>query len=188
MAEIYPSELQVRKTPNLRLGIKSSLNSYRQTIASLYMIYRSCDRVAEIEYTEEENREGKTVIKLKSDIRQQIVDNFSVGANELVKIEESPLFNSQIEALQVGLSLFLHICSISLTNSGKQERTGQSRYNKTVSFSDKMCLLDDMIQSLGDQNAVNTFVVKWLDGKEYIRDFDDRLKKLLTSFTTVKCP
>lgn len=187
MAEIYPSELQVRKTPNLRLGIKSSLNSYRQTIASLYMIYRSCDRVAEIEYTEEENREGKTVIKLKSDIRQQIVDNFSVGANELVKIEESPLFNSQIEALQVGLSLFLHICSISLTNSGKQERTGQSRYNKTVSFSDKMCLLDDMIQSLGDQNAVNTFVVKWLDGKEYIRDFDDRLKKLLTSFTTECC-
>ena len=42
MADVFPSSLIYRENPNLRLGIKSSLNSFKQLLASLYIIYKSC--------------------------------------------------------------------------------------------------------------------------------------------------
>ena len=38
MADVFPSSLIYRENPNLRLGIKSSLNSFKQLLASLYII------------------------------------------------------------------------------------------------------------------------------------------------------
>ena len=58
------------------------------------------------------------------------------------RINQSPLFKSQCESLQVGLELFLHLGKIDFVENGKQERKGENRYNKMLAFSDKMLVLD----------------------------------------------
>ena len=51
MAEVFPSSLIPRENPNLRLGIKSSLNSFRQIIASLFAIYTVADTPTDVAYS-----------------------------------------------------------------------------------------------------------------------------------------
>ena len=59
MAEVFPSSLIPRENPNLRLGIKSSLNSFRQIIASLFAIYTVADTPTDVAYSEEYSNNGK---------------------------------------------------------------------------------------------------------------------------------
>lgn len=53
MADVFPSSLIYRENPNLRLGIKSSLNSFKQLLASLYIIYKSCANPSKVLFSEE---------------------------------------------------------------------------------------------------------------------------------------
>lgn len=66
MAEVFPSSLIPRENPNLRLGIKSSLNSFRQIIASLFAIYTVADTPTDVAYSEEYSNNGTTAIRLAS--------------------------------------------------------------------------------------------------------------------------
>ena len=53
MAEVFPTSLKHRTTPNLRLGIKSSCGDLKSIIAALYIIFKSSKTPESIVYSKE---------------------------------------------------------------------------------------------------------------------------------------
>ena len=185
MAQVFPSPLVHRDNPNLRLGIKSSLNSFRQLIAALYTIYKSSSSPENINYSEEFNVEsGITVIRLSNEIKLSIAQNFPYIKIE--EIEKTSLFKSQLESLQVGIELFLHLGKISFVDRNKQERTGSNRYNKCLSFSDKMIVIDTYLSAF-QQKEVEKFLSSWLKGNDGDSTICNGLKSILSTFILDCC-
>ena len=77
MADVFPSLLVHRDNPNLRLGIKSSLNSFKQLLASLYIIYKSCQNASNVCYSEEVHDGTNTAICLSKQLLLSIQKHFS---------------------------------------------------------------------------------------------------------------
>ena len=186
MAEVFPSSLIPRENPNLRLGIKSSLNSFRQIIASLYAIYTVVDIPTDVAYSEEYTNNGTTVIRLASTFSDSLRKKYANIDNICDYINDSPLFKSQIEALQVGIELFLHLGKISFVQGSRQERTGKERYAKRISFSDKMLVLDAYIAAYS-KDEINRWLYSWLKGNNAESRIEIGLKNILSTFIIDCC-
>ena len=186
MAEVFPSSLIPRENPNLRLGIKSSLNSFRQIIASLYAIYTVADIPTDVAYSEEYANNGTTAIRLASKFCDSIRNKYADIDNICDYISDSPLFKSQIEALQVGIELFLHLGKISFVQASRQERTGKERYAKRISFSDKMLVLDAYIAAYS-KDETNHWLNSWLKGNNAESRIENGLKNILSTFIIDCC-
>lgn len=177
----YPNPIKQREELNLRLGIKSSLSQLRPVIASLYALYCANDRKVRFQYSQEINSNGFVSILLDDVLKTKIVNLYE---NEEVSqlIEKSQLFTSQLEALQVGLELFFHICKIDFVKGGLSERTGSNRYNKSISFSTNMLLLDLFLSSYSTED-VKKLLFNWLQDKEDDSGIENKLKIILNTFT-----
>lgn len=186
MADVFPSSLVHRDNPNLRLGIKSSLNSFKQLIASLYIIYKVSDQPEDVVYSEEFNENGNVAIRLSQFLENKIKALFPQLGNAVELINDCSLFKSQCEALQVGLELFLHIAKISFVDEGHQERTGTNRYSKQLSFSDKMLVVDLFLSAAKDAET-NLLLGTWLANKDCGSDLEKGLKTLLSTFIVDCC-
>ena len=186
MAEVFPSSLIPRENPNLRLGIKSSLNSFRQIIASLYAIYTVVDIPTDVAYSEEYTNNGTTAIRLDSTFSDSLRKKYANIDNICDYINDSPLFKSQIEALQVGIELFLHLGKISFVQGSRQERTGKERYAKRISFSDKMLVLDAYIAAYS-KDEINRWLYSWLKGNNAESRIEIGLKNILSTFIIDCC-
>ena len=186
MAEVFPSSLIPRENPNLRLGIKSSLNSFRQIIASLYAIYTVVDIPTDVVYSEEYTNNGTTAIRLASTFSDSLRKKYANIDNICDYINDSPLFKSQIEALQVGIELFLHLGKISFVQGSRQERTGKERYAKRISFSDKMLVLDAYIAAYS-KDEINRWLYSWLKGNNAESRIEIGLKNILSTFIIDCC-
>ncbi len=187
MADVFPSSLIHRDNPNQRLGIKSSLNSFRQLIASLYIIYKVIGQPQNVIYSEEFDDDGNVAIHLEPYLEERIKATFPQLANVADRISASPLFKSQCEALQVGLELFLHIAKVSFVNDGRQERTGANRYNKKLSFSDNMLILDMYLSVANDKGQKDLLLDSWLDNTECGSGLEKGLKVILSTFVVDCC-
>ena len=185
MANVFPSSLIYRENPNLRLGIKSSLNSFKQLLASLYIIYKSCANPSNVLFSEEVNVGDNIAICLSKKLLVRINEQFPQFPNLQDRINQSPLFKSQCEALQVGLELFLHLGKIDFVENGKQERTGANRYNKLIAFSDKMLVLDAYLSMQAEYT--DSLLNNWLNGDECGDKFEDGLKSILSTFIIDCC-
>ena len=185
MADVFPSSLIYRENPNLRLGIKSSLNSFKQLLASLYIIYKSCANPSKVLFSEEVNVGDNIAICLSKKLLVRINEQFPQLPNLQDRINQSPLFKSQCEALQVGLELFLHLGKIDFVENGKQERTGANRYNKLIAFSDKMLVLDAYLSMQAEYT--DSLLNNWLNGDECGDKFEDGLKSILSTFIIDCC-
>lgn len=185
MANVFPSSLIYRENPNLRLGIKSSLNSFKQLLASLYIIYKSCANPSNVLFSEEVNVGDNIAICLSKKLLVRINEQFPQLPNLQDRINQSPLFKSQCEALQVGLELFLHLGKIDFVENGKQERTGANRYNKLIAFSDKMLVLDAYLSMQAEYTDL--LLNNWLNGDECGDKFEDGLKSILSTFIIDGC-
>ena len=185
MADVFPSSLIYRENPNLRLGIKSSLNSFKQLLASLYIIYKSCANPSNVLFSEEVNVGDNIAICLSKKLLVRINEQFPQLPNLQDRINQSPLFKSQCEALQVGLELFLHLGKIDFVENGKQERTGANRYNKLIAFSDKMLVLDAYLSMQAEYT--DSLLNNWLNGDECGDKFEDGLKSILSTFIIDCC-
>ena len=185
MADVFPSSLIYRENPNLRLGIKSSLNSFKQLLASLYIIYKSCANPSNVLFSEEVNVGDNIAICLSKKLLVRINELFPQLPNLQDRINQSPLFKSQCEALQVGLELFLHLGKIDFVENGKQERTGANRYNKLIAFSDKMLVLDAYLSMQAEYT--DSLLNNWLNGDECGDKFEDGLKSILSTFIIDCC-
>lgn len=184
MAEIFPSQLIKRDNPNLRLGIKSSLNSFKQLIASLYVIYKSTSSPKDVHYSDIEENNDIITICLAKDLSEKVSELFTPEIEVL--LNKSPLFKSQIEALQVGIELFLQLGKISFVENGRQERTGENRYNKSLSFSDKMIIIDTYLSAF-NRDIVQSLISHWLKGTDYSHYIEDGLKAILSTFIIDCC-
>ena len=185
MADVFPSSLIYRENPNLRLGIKSSLNSFKQLLASLYIIYKSCANPSKVLFSEEVNVGDNIAICLSKKLLVRINELFPQLPNLQDRINQSPLFKSQCEALQVGLELFLHLGKIDFVENGKQERKGENRYNKMLAFSDKMLVLDAYLSMQAEYT--DSLLNNWLNGDECGDKFEDGLKSILSTFIIDCC-
>lgn len=101
-------------------------------------------------------------------------------------ISDSPLFKSQIEALQVGIELFLHLGKISFVQGSRQERTGKERYAKRISFSDKMLVLDAYIAAYS-KDEIDYWLNSWLKGNNAESRIEIGLKNILSTFIIDCC-
>lgn len=177
----YPLPLKQRDELNLRLGIKSSLSQLRPVLASLYVLYCANDKNVRFQYSQEkQSNNGFISIILDSSLKEKVNKFYSNNYSQY--IENSPLFTSQLEALQVGLELFFHICKIDFVKAGISERTGLNRYDKSISFSTNMLLLDLFLSSYSTED-VNKLLLNWLQDKEDDSEIERKLKIILNTFT-----
>jgi len=174
----YPKKLKNRTSPDLRLGIKSSFNSFRPVIASLYIIYDVTNKASIVKYSEEKEINGQTLISLASDLANTISAKYGNSVIDLMN--DTPLFNSQIEALQVALGTFLRLAKVNFV-SNHQERTGNSRYDKTIAFTEKFIVLDTFISAFDDE-TIKEFLIDWLNKRDSSSKISDGVKTILTSF------
>ena len=183
MSKVLPIEVHDRPELNLRQGIKSSLNSWRQLIVSMFLFYLYAKQVGNNVY-------GKEIVTDK--ITLDLIDGFAEWLeqeyggipNIKERVRKSPLFSSQIEPLQVGIELFLKIGKIKFVDStfpDAKERTGGNRFAKRILFSTNMKVLADVI-SLYGTDAKTGFIDKWLDGvDDSIVSFN--VKEVIVTFT-----
>jgi hypothetical protein len=178
--EHLPSQLKQRNSPDPRLGIKSSMKIFKPTIASLIIIYRNSSKYDEILFSKEDEGEPKG-IRLSDDLCSKIKGEPSYVEKIIKGINSSALFKSQLESLQVAFGTFLHLALIHFDGSSLSERTGSNRYNKRLSFTDKMQTLDLYLSSF-TLEEINNFLILWLKDDDENNKISIGIKALLTSF------
>ncbi|WP_195408290.1 McrB family protein [Bacteroides congonensis] len=181
--KITPVSLIERGELNLRQGIKSSLNELRSIVAMLYAIYLASDKKAIIEYTQEYIHEGKTKITLNDELRNKLNSLFPGISNN--SIDRVPIFTSQMEALQVGIELFLRLGKVTFVGShpASSERTGGNRYNKVIKFGTNIKLIDLYLSAyteLQKEDLLN----QWINNQDPSDEtVSEGLKRILTIFS-----
>lgn len=181
MSEILPDKLRKREPINLRLGIKSSLGDIRPLIAALYVIFKATGKQATVAYSTEVNDNGSISIQLNGELASKIANTFSQVDNVVQLVNESPLFKSQVEALQVGCELFFRLAKVRFVENSHQERTGMNRYGKQLMFTLRMLQMDMVLARFTD-DQINTFLSKWLQDKDTNDNVERSIKLLLTTF------
>lgn len=174
----FPNSLKRRTSPDLRLGIKSSFNSFKPSVAALYVIYKAAGSSSSVQFTKEESNGIQTTISLADTLSTEIRNKY--GEQIVNAINGTPLFSSQIESLQVAFSTFLRLAKINFV-SNHQERTGNSRYDKTMFFTEKMVVLD-LYLSAYEESIVNNFLTDWLNNRDSNTQISNGVKSLLTTF------
>jgi len=184
MSKVLPVEVHDRPELNLRQGIKSSLNSWRQLIVSMYLFYQYTKQVGDDVYGKEIVTDNKITLDLIDGFAEWLGKEYGGIPNIKERVRKSPLFSSQLEPLQVGVELFLKIGKIKFVDSSfpdAKERTGGNRFAKRILFSTNMKVLADVV-SLYGADVKNDFIDKWLDGKDdSIVSFN--AKEVIVTFT-----
>ena len=168
---------------DLRLGIKSSFNGIRNSIALLYCIFRAGNKNAVSNYGVAFDNQQK----LSQDILDWIHGFLNSNAADEY-IYASKLINSQIEAIQVCLELVFGLGKVSFNNatSNLSERTGKNRYPKRITFSSNMLILDAILSSF-PQEDLKEFILSWLQNKESTKTQIDNAVCLFLTHQTERC-
>lgn len=181
--KITPASLIERGELNLRQGIKSSLNDLRSIVAMLYAIYLASDKKAIIEYTQEYIYEGKTKITLNNELRNKLNSLFPRISND--SIDRVPIFTSQMEALQVGIELFLRLGKVTFVGGhpASSERTGGNRFNKVIKFGTNIKLIDLYLSAYTELQK-EELLNKWINNEDPSDNtVSEGLKQILTIFS-----
>lgn len=139
-----------------RLGIKSSLPDHLQAFVTAYLIWKTNDKPAVIEYSEEfTDSAGLKKIKFKDTILTALGRFLGTNIKYDSKVfDNSPLLEGQIEHLQVGLlncykvAYTTHL-DINLSNSC--ERSGGNRYDKKLEYTSFIDLFDCFVEHTLDE-------------------------------------
>ena len=134
-----------------RLGIKSSLPDHLQAFVTAYLIWKTNDKPAVIEYSEEfTDSDGLKKIKFKDTILTALGRFLSTNPQYDSQVfDNSPLLAAQIEHLQVGL---LNCYKVAYTThldtnlSNSCERTGGNRYDKKLEYTSFIDLFDCFVE------------------------------------------
>ena len=184
MSKVLPVAIHDRPELNLRQGIKSSLNHWRQLIASAYLFYLYViDGGANI-YSKEVKTGGKVSLAVSVAFANWLAENWGDIANVTDLVQQCPLYIAQMEHLQVGLQLFLKLSKVCFVNSSFPdaiERTGGNRFNKALYFSTNMKVLAETISAYPDIDR-KSFVKGWLSGQDDGK-IGNRVKEILAAFT-----
>lgn len=177
-----PKSIEPQKELDNRLGIKSSLNKLSSMIALSYILYCINSKKATIDYSKELDNQGTKSLVLKTELEQSILQQYEISPQIL---NDNPLLKSQLEAIQVGLSIMFKlgvIKYIDFPNTDTKERTGRERYRKRITFSTNINILDLYISSWSIEIQKKELNL-WLSCNPSDSPFSIGLKKLLTIFS-----
>ena len=175
----YPQPIKHRALNNPRLGIKSSLPNPRKVIALLYLIYICSDKKATVNYlVSYPNDKNKATLDIK--LSSAMISYLGETEDFVDTLLSNPLIDSQIEALQVALQIFFRLAKINFTSNSLSERSGGSRYPKTIDFSTNMDVLDLFLGQF-NHSLKKQFLLSWLDENDD-EIISPLIKKLLVTF------
>lgn len=180
---IRPTNFNTYEEVDLKLGIKSSLPKVKSTLALLILLWESEDKPSEVQYGISNN----SGIIIDPEIQSRLIgicNRYYIGSNIsedsfIQKVNENPLFKSQLEALIVGFELIWKVAKIRFSNNmaASSERTGGQRYVKTINFTKNMDIIDLLISP--DKDSYMMVLLKWLGlDVEYDKTYEDNLIRL----------
>jgi hypothetical protein len=180
-----PSNMQVYKDMDLKLGIKSSLPKAKSTLSLLIFLWLSSDRNADLKYSVQDSSQIRMSEVCKNNLEAfiQSVDNRTNFDTVMEKVEKNCLFQSQLESLIVAFELVWKLAKIRFTDKGKAnsaERTGNARFEKMITFTSNMDLIDIIVSS--SDNYLKILLI-WLLEKEVdasLEIYENKLVKALT--------
>jgi 5-methylcytosine-specific restriction enzyme B len=189
---MLPNPIVSRPLLNRRLRIKSSLSKPRSLISGVILLWIGTGRPSELVYADigSDNQP-------KLQIDNNIFDNTAtfwgtIGAvppNFKELLESCPIFDNQIEPLQVALELIWKLCKVSFVNEGlatSSERTGGLRKVKKLQFTIVMDIINEILIDNGTGSykpEVFEMLVNWLDEKSHSGMYEKKLMRVLLGFT-----
>lgn len=193
--KVNPKALTNRNELNLKQGIKSSLPKMKVLFASIYTLYKISPS-SKLVYTSEKLVGGKTEINLISTLEPSLQTFFTTqltssgitSAQLLDFLNKSPLFTAQLEALQVAIQLFWKLGEVHFDQNmaDSTERTGGNRFDKTISFSTNLDLIDSILtDDLGalKTDSLNLIFNYLTDSTLPTGNIETKLVKTLTVFS-----
>lgn len=180
-----PRNMQIYKDMDLKLSIKSSFPKAKSTLALLILMWLSSDRNADLKYSVQDASKIRMSEVCKENLKVfiQRVDNSINFDAVMEKAEDSCLFQSQLESLIVAFELVWKLAKIRFVDSTKAnsaERTGNTRFEKFLTFTSNMDLIDIVVSS--NDNYAKMLLV-WLLEKKMVSSlkiYEDKLINALT--------
>ena len=94
MSKVLPFTIQDRPELNLRQGIKSSLNNWRQLLSSLYLFFQYVREGGSDTYCKEVQEQGRKALAISDSFAQWLSLNWSTIPSIDARVVKSPLFSS----------------------------------------------------------------------------------------------
>ncbi|MBO7484795.1 MAG: AAA family ATPase [Spirochaetaceae bacterium] len=182
----YPKPKIANSEIDLKLGIKSSLPNATQAIVLSYLIWKCGDKKSQISYSKQigDGLSLKDELSAKiSDLLQKNVEKFdkSVFDNHILN---NPLLKAQIEALIVGFELVWKLARFQFVDgsSFSVERTGGKRFEKIISYTTNIDILDLLVQT-NEKAFLQFFYEVLIQTPISNKVIFDSFRKLLTIFS-----
>ena len=173
---------------DLKLGIKSSLPNVKETLALFLLMWRSCGKVAVLDYCVSNGDSLEIAPALLENLHTTIRNACSEEECSFEQLDalisNNQMLKSQLEALIVAFELVWKIARIRFVDDSKPssaERTGGKRYPKRLWFTINMDLIDLLFSSA--PKDYTRVLLKWL-GINIVSDSDveKNLLQILTVF------
>lgn len=182
----YPKPKIANSEIDLKLGIKSSLPNATQAIVLSYLIWKCGDKKSQISYSKQIGDGLSLKDELSatiSDLLQRNVDNFDKAVFDS-HILNNPLLKAQIEALIVGFELVWKLARFQFVDgsSFSVERTGGKRFEKIISYTSNIDVLDLLVKS-NEKDFLKFFYEVLIQSSISNATIFDSFRKLLTVFS-----
>ena len=182
----YPKPKIANSEIDLKLGIKSSLPNATQAIVLSYLIWTCGDKKAQISYSKQTG-DG---LSLKDDLSAKISNLLQKNVEKFDKsvfdnhILNNPLLKAQIEALIVGFELVWKLARFQFVDgsSFSTERTGGKRFEKIISYTSNIDVLDLLVKS-NEKDFLQFFYEVLIQSSISNTTIFDSFRKLLTVFS-----
>lgn len=181
-----PKKLAEFNPVSPRIGVTPSISDPKRSLALLILLWLAEDKPSEIHLSPNN-------LQVDGDAVQTVVENYSraIGAKQTagaIDYASFSLFSSQIEPLDVALSLVWHIGTARRSDSGNRagERTsgdtGNVRNPRTIAFTTNIDLLDILIST--NESAFGEVLLAWVSGELTAHPEEERqLVKMLSIFS-----
>lgn len=180
-----PIKRKNRATANRRVGIKSSITHPLALLASVLILWKAT-RQPEVAYSTDNSGQS---LELANELRKQISILWGSETQEIVSLlHASPLFNAQIEHLQVALGLVWKIANIKFSNetlSESAERTGGLRFPKVIKFTHYIDILENLTPQTerGLNDETKNMLKAWLKNNKIQNSLETRILATLSALT-----
>ncbi len=167
---------------DLKLGIKSSLPKVKPTLALLLLLWEANDKPSRLDYSEQNGDK----IQLKEEISDKLYSYLCTLYQDIDKrqyeaiIAENLMLNSQLESLIVAFELVWKLAKIRFSDgrSNSSERTGKSRFPKTIWYTINLDLFEVITNGNEEYSKV---LVSWLGfDKPYNKNAETNIIQFLT--------